>query len=298
MKIAFGHPVGFCRMIFFLFWGLGAAAQDRLRVEVGSGYHREELHWSIAGNAAGTSPNILSELKWKGVSGIPVSLGVDWNVWRQWVVFVSGSRSFTIGGSVNDKDYAGDNRTSTIYDEGFDAGHGYGYSVLSGLGYRFSFDRFGVTPFVGYGWSGGRYSVYDAALALNSFYRTSWKGPLLKVCGDWNVGAGWGVIVGFVYHQVNYHATADWNLISSFRHPESFRQWADGYGLDGSLGVRYAVRPHVVVRVAGEFLDWRTGAGVDELYLVSGQTSQTKLNEVVRTGLGFHVGVEIGLKGD
>lgn len=95
------------------------------------------------------------------------------------------------------------------------------------------------------------------------------------------------------YRQVNYRAEGDWNLIQTFSHPMSFRRRAEGYGLEGRLGIKYGLG-RVVLLLVGDYAGWTTGKGVDELYLVSGQTSQTQLNEVVLHELGVKAGVRLG----
>ena len=260
-------------------------------MRVAAGYQRADLRWSIAGAPSGRDPNVYSELKWRGVSGAAFGAALLWHPWRRWVVFAEGERVFTLAGRVLDTDYGGDNRTNPTYAGRFDSPKGYGYAVSGGIGYRLLENgRFRLTPFVGYGWSGQALSVSDGGL-LNSWYRTLWRGVLGRVLGEWTISGPWGVFVGGSYRQMSYRAHADWNLIHSFAHPVSFRHWADGYGLDGTFGVRYLIGRRVGVVVEGNYFTWRTGKGVDELYLASGQTSQTQLNEVVLTGGSIKAGV-------
>src|SRR5579859_5209240 len=84
---------------------------------VSGGYHQENLRWSIAGNSAGTSPNIYSELKWRRVGGPAVDAALRYEMGRRWVFFAEASRVFTRTGRVSDKDYAGDNRTFPLYNQ-------------------------------------------------------------------------------------------------------------------------------------------------------------------------------------
>ncbi len=44
-----------------------------------------------------------------------------------------------------------------------------------------------------------------------------------------------------IYDQAVYRATADWNLIQNFSHPVSFTHHADGFGVEGQMGVEYAI---------------------------------------------------------
>jgi len=291
--------------MFFVFLVMGSIAvmgqdrvpePDRLLVQVFGGYRQENLRWSIAGNSSGRNPNVYSELKWHAVGGPSTGVALSWEVWRRLVVFAEGSRMFTSSGRVSDTDYGGDDRTDPVYARSFDSHKGYAYANFLGLGYRFVVaPRLQLTPAIGYEWSGQRLSIEDAAELLNSYYRTWWKGLVVRGSGELKLDGKWGLLFAGAYHQANYRADADWNLIQTFSHPVSFSHRADGYGLEGRLGVKYIVGRHVAVVMAGDYFNWRTGKGVDELYLTSGQTSQTQLNEVVMTGFGVKLGLRLNL---
>ncbi len=203
---------------------------------------------------------------------------------------------FTSSGTVSDTDYGADNRIDPVYARSFESHKGYAYANFLGGGYRFLLgSRLQLTPVAGYEWSGQRLSIEDAAEFLNSYYRSWWKGLVVRAMGELKLSGKWGLLFSGAYHQANYRADADWNLIQAFNHPVSFSHRADGYGVDGRLGVKYAMGRHVAVMLSGDYFNWRTGKGVDELYLTSGQTSQTQLNAVVMTGFGVNVGVRLNL---
>jgi hypothetical protein len=290
------HPAACCRM-FFIFLVMGSVAargQDRVQVQAFGGYQRENLRWSIAGNSSGRNPNVYSELKWHAVGGPSTGAALSWEVWRRLVLLAEGSRMFTSSGRVSDTDYGGDDRTDPVYARSFDSHKGYAYANFLGLGYRFVVvPRLQLTPAIGYEWSGQRLSIEDAAELLNSHYRTWWKGLVVQGAGELRLDGKWGLLFAGAYHQANYRADADWNLIQAFSHPVSFSHRADGYGLEGRLGVKYIVGWLVGVVGAGDYFNRRTGKGVDELYLASGQTSQTQLNEVVMEGFRVNVGVRL-----
>jgi len=280
-------------MFFLLLLFVGTGVMGQVTVAVTGGYRRQDLRWSIAGNSAGTSPNVYSELKWKGVGEVAAGLDVSWKVWKDWVVVAGGGRATTVRGRVTDRDYGADDRRDMIYDQTFSASKGYAYTLFFGLGYAWRVGpRLVLTPVAGYGLSGQRFSVTDGSL-LDSYYRTWWDGFGGRLSGELGLGHRWVVVFLAGYRQVNYRGEGDWNLIQSFRHPVSFRHRGDGYGLEGQLGVRYSLG-RVVLFVMGDYAGWTTGKGVDELYLASGQTSQTQLNEVVLHESGVSAGVRIG----
>lgn len=282
----------YCLLILLL--GTGRCP-GQVRVAVATGYEREDLTWSIAGNSAGQDPNIYSELKWRNNGGIVARVDVQWMFWKRWRIAASGARRFTRWGGMTDTDYGLDNRQDVLYHEQFRVTGGYSESGSLGLGYvLIETGHVAVTPSLGYGISGEHFPVTDGGSAftgLNSSYDVKWFGPFVRVDGGWRLGARWRVDMAVRYDQVVYRGVADWNLIAQFAHPVSFRHRADGYGITGEAGVAYTLSRHWGLSLKGEYFDWETGTGIDELYLASGGVSQTRLNEVVRTGLG------VGLQG-
>jgi hypothetical protein len=265
---------------------------------VTGGYHQENLRWSIAGNSAGQAPNIYSELKWRRVVGAAVDARLNYAPGRRWVFFAEGSRVFTRAGRVSDKDYAGDNRTHVLYNQDFEGSDGYAYAIAAGAGWRCRIGRsLEVTPFLGYGMSSQHLTITDPGGLydfLNSYYQTSWYGPLVRGRVVWGLGDRWQVTGVFTYHQVNYRAKADWNLITDFSHPVSFRHRADGYGVEGEFGVRYRVSRRLAVLLAADGFGWATGKGIDALYHPDAASQQTQLNEVVMAGFGLRAGMRWG----
>ena len=113
--------------------------------------------------------------------------------------------------------------------------------------------------------------------------------------GSLALGRRWQVVADAVYHQVAYHATADWNLIPSFAHPVSYRHTADGYGVEADAGLRYIAGKRISLEARGGYFNWQTGTGIDQVYLTAGGSDQTQLNGVVREGWRCTLGVEIGV---
>ena len=291
-------------LLVIIFNGGWVAGQDtatwpRLNVRVSTGYQQENLHWSIAGNSAGQGPNVYSELKWRHVSGPLAEIALEGNPWKRWCFFIDGSRVFTRSGKVSDTDYGADNRADVVYREEFDSHEGYSYSLLAGVGYRLlSGPSLRLTPYFGYGLSGESFSILDPGgvyAFLNSHYTTTWKGPLVKVDAAGRLAGRWDWEANIVYHQVNYEAKADWNLISTFSHPVSFRHEADGYGVDAGAGLRYRAGRYLTLRAGAGYFNWQTGKGIDALYLSSGGTDQTQLNGVGREGWRGEAGVVMSL---
>jgi len=262
----------------------------QVEVAVATGYERAAFHWSIAGNSAGQDPNIYSELKWRNVGGIAARAEVRWTVSQHWRIAASGSRVFTRWGSMTDTDYGLDNRHDVLYQEQFPVSGGYSDAGSLGVGYvLFDKRRFALTPFLGYGINNEHFPVTAGSgpfAGLNSTYDAKWLGPFMRLDGSWRVGAKWLLDIAARYDQVVYRGVANWNLIAEFAHPVSFRHRAEGYGVTGEAGITYAAGRQLMFSLKGEYFNWETGMGIDDLYLASGSVSQTRLNEVVRAGFG------------
>ena len=101
---------------------------------------------------------------------------------------------------------------------------------------------------------------------------------------------------GLRYSQVQYRASANWNLVREFNHPESFRHTANGYGINMQASLLYRASRIHSIGIKGIYSRWQTGRGIDELYLATGQSQQTQLNEVRAEGWQVMVEWRVTLK--
>ena len=147
--------------------------------------------------------------------------------------------------------------------------------------------------FATYGSNGGNLYVSPDPISATLLFWSDWKGFTGSFTAVFPLGRRWEADPSFAYHQVTLTGTADWNLIDNFQHPVSFRDHADGFGVVPSLVLLYRLRSHWSVFAHGSYGYWRTGTGVDELYLSNGQTSLTQYNGARRSGgdagLGFRL---------
>ena len=97
----------------------------------------------------------------------------------------------------------------------------------------------------------------------------------------------------FNYHQVNYNAAANWNLIDEFKHPVSFRHIAKGFGLTADFNLLHQTKKYVSPFMNFGFCYWSTGEGIDELYYNDGRIAKTRLNDVSRNGHNLGLGLKI-----
>ncbi|HET6252800.1 MAG TPA: hypothetical protein VFE32_01935 [Puia sp.] len=294
MRSTFYWPI----ILTCLLTGPDLTAQ-KLWVRVAVGEEGQDFRWSIAGNSAGQDPNVYSELKWRGVNGPTGQIALEWAPAGRWRVMASGSRMSARSGTMTDTDYGLDNRYDPIYHQSFTVNTGHSGSMAAAVGYvLWNSGRWKLTPYIGYASDQQSFPVTDPGgpyEGLNSSYAAKWFGPLVKAEGSWQLSARWQIVADLTYHQVRYHATADWNLIPDFAHPVSFRHTADGYGVDAEGGLRYRTGSRVTVGLRGGYFNWETGTGIDQLYLSTGGSDETQLNGVVRRGWRGSLGVEVGL---
>jgi Protochlamydia outer membrane protein len=272
-----------------------AQNKDRVQIDFGSGYQQENFHWSIAGDIQGQNPNVYSELKWRDLQGTVLSAHLNANIWSN--LFISGgySHSYIHSGKVNDTDYGSDNRTNPVYNQNFDDNKGYSDMWNAGLAWQLLKDApVSVRPELGYAQS--RQDLYLLDLSgqyanLNSSYAAKWKGPYLKLNATWHIIPKLNLNADVQYTQANYHANADWNLITQFQHPVSYTHSANGYGINTNATLTYNITPYLGVYIGGGYFNWQTGNGTDRLYLTNGQTDDTQMNGAFSNGYKLVAGL-------
>jgi hypothetical protein len=273
--------------------------EQKAQLSFSAGKQQENFNWSIAGNQNGQSPNILSELKWKDVSGTAYSGSLQWNFWKRFSVYGSYNKVDVHSGSVNDMDYGADSRTQPVYTGNFSDNKGYNSQWLAGMGYVvFNNKLFSLIPYVGYGTSQQNLYIIDLTgqfPGLNSSYFTSWKGPFLKVTSSLKIWRGLKLAADITYNQLTYSAHGDWNLIQEFQHPVSYSHMADGYGINANTRLVYNITQNVAVNIGYGYYNWETGNGTDQLYLSTGAVDKTQLNCVYRYGYQITGGVILSM---
>lgn len=298
-KPAMKKFTGFC--FLWLIIGLhtlyAQSAGSKLEFNFTDGYQRENFHWSIAGNSNGQSPNVFSELKWTKLSGQSIAASLQYNVYQRFNIYADYARQFITSGSANDSDYSTDNRTGNTYNETFDAGKGHTKGWALGAGYQLINNNWlNLTPYAGY--SDNRQSLYlygsgNRFPNLNSSYQTRWKGVFIKAIASIKLIEKLKFNAAITYNQVGYNALGNWNLITTFQHPVSYRHHANGYGLNMNGALAYSITNQIAIQAGGGYLHWQTGNGIDELYLNSGEVDKTQMNGAYRTGFRVFGGLKI-----
>lgn len=293
----------FCYVILTIFcctqFARAQNIEQKVQLSVGTGEQYENFNWSIAGNQNGQNPNVLSELKWKNISGPAYTASLQWNIWRRFSLYGDYNRMAVHSGSVSDMDYSADNRTMPVYTANFSDNKGYTASWSAGAGYViFNNQRFSLIPYVGYSASTEYLYIVDLSgqfPTLNSTYHVNWKGEFIKITSSLKIVHALKLAAAFTYNQAHYTAQGDWNLINEFRHPVSYSHVADGYGIGANARLVYNITPNVAVNIGYSYYNWQTGTGNDQLYLATGEVDKTQLNGVYRNGFQWVGGVVLSL---
>ncbi len=263
-----------------------------------SGYASTDFNWSIAGNSSGQSPDVLSEVKWKNISGVLAGSQLKINLYKNWFVLIQFTNVFVKSGNVTDSDYAEDGRKSRTYYAELRSNEGSLNDFNAFGGYHFfNSERLNLGFLAGYKWSRENLLLLNknqpsvGEKDLRSTYQTSWKGFSTGLYANYKVASSIMVNAKLIYSQLKYNAEADWNLIDAFKHPVSFTHYANGFGLEASLSGIYRFNNNISLQIKGKFSSAETGTGVDQLFLESGSTQITQFNGVERNTKNFTVGI-------
>jgi outer membrane protease len=266
------------------------ASVSNLEASLLFGYTADNLSWSIAGNLNGQNPNIYSELIWKNLRGPLTQFNFKYR-WKSFIIVSDLTYALILAGSATDSDYEEDNRTARIFFAELNSDKGKLYSINPAVGYRFDLGKkMYVIPVAGFGINGQKLYLMDDQ-DLNSSYKTTWQGPFAGLKSNVNISNKINIQIGLTYHQVNYKAQGDWNLVESFMHPVSFKHTAKGYGVETDLNIGYAITSSLKIYISSEYHSWSTGAGIDELFFADGNKAKTRLNDVTRQGYSTGLGI-------
>jgi hypothetical protein len=273
-------------------------SSKKLSVTGSFGYTSEDLDWSIAGNLSGQAPNVYSELIWKDLQGPDFQLNVEWNVWRKFFLETELYRFQIISGVASDTDYHFDNRINPSFQANLKSEEGKMQSISAGLGFRFlDSKKYVITSVVGYRNERQFLTLLDynedAVEKINSSYNTRWNGPFISLRPAVNLSKKLTLKALVTYHQLEYIATADWNLIEQFNRPVSFRHIAKGYRFDQGLELFFSLNAYMSFGLSAMIFQSSTGTGIDELYLKDGTVLKTRFNGANRRG--EHIGLKFVL---
>ncbi|HET8708573.1 MAG TPA: hypothetical protein VFM46_19860 [Pseudomonadales bacterium] len=283
-----------------------------LEINAKTGKTSGQLDWNIASDLTGTStPNILSELEysnldiWKNSAG--GALTIERGPLKNIFVLTNFGKGTINSGDGRDSDYDGDNRTQeysrshsditgdSTYD--FEMGAGYRWKIASGITLKPAIAYFhssqnvrmqnGVQEIT----TPGRTPSAGAFKNLNSTYEAEWNGMWIGGSIEFSKDEH-EFRFQFKHHKMDYHSEANWNLRSSFMHPKSFEQWANGDG--NSFGVSYGYHFTKAWQLT---LDWQKSDfsaehGTDTVFFSDGDKASAQLNQANWRATGWSVGLQ------
>ncbi|QNR84698.1 outer membrane beta-barrel protein [Pedobacter riviphilus] len=303
MLIAFRIPFfkQFLACLILVLFCKVASAQDsphRWNIKPYIGLQQSKFDWSIAGNAAGANPNILSELIWKNLKGPGFGLDIKYNITKRFSVKATNQYSSITKGEAEDTDYAEDNRQGAFYFDLLNANKGYLYDASLQLSYQLlKFGEFNINPIVGLSYNQQKFHLLESAnnpdsKGLNSTYEARYKGfdfgtELVLKTQKFSICA---TVLGSFY---TYSAKANWNLIPNFAKPVSFTHKANSFSLSGGINLAVPLNKSLQVEVDYKINNINTYSGVDKAYFNRKPTEETQFNgasfrkNAVLLGLNF-----------
>lgn len=302
--------------VFMLFIHDCIHAADVYQTEltVGAGRRTDNFNWNIAGNIAGTDPNILSELTWTDIEIFQVDATLKQSFGPLHFIGTY-NHGWIRDGRNRDSDYLGDDRTLEFSRSNNRADRGRVWDASIGTGYtkrvfheetRYGTGSIDLTPMIGYSYHRQSLALTDGfqtvdALndppqlgpipGLDSKYKARWHGP-------W-VGIGIGVTINSLsiswaseFHRAVYRGDLFWNLRDDLAQPKNGEDRANGRGTVNSLGVAYALSERWSLSGKFDYQKWKTSAGTQTTFLADGSTVRTRLNEVNWKSESFTVGAK------
>lgn len=274
---------------------------------------RDELQWSIAGNSAGTNPDIRSELTWSDVHSYQITVGGRALINRMVFLRLALDYGLIQSGRVRDSDYNSDDRYDE-YSRSISKASGdqvWDFSVGAGYPFLLVKHRLLIAPLLGYSYHAQNLRITDGKQVitwssgpplgtldgLDSTYQTRWMGPWLGCdvryrffggsAGDPPMELG----LSLELHRTEYDAEANWNLRNDLDHPTSFKHEADGIGYSFTTEWLIEVAMHWDVTVRFHYLHWQTDSGTSRIHSVIAGTGTQQLNEVEWYSKSFMLGV-------
>jgi hypothetical protein len=302
---------GFVVLISLLFHpaaAVYAATEVSRELSVSISQRNDNLNWNIAGSTV----NVLSELKWENMSITQFQVAGEIHLNNDRSVRARVGYGAVNSGTNQDSDYNGNNRTQEFSRSISNAG-GDVLDASIGLGNKLYLRELGkgqslyVTPLVGLSIHQQNLTMTDGVQVisaapsstvplgpfpgLNSSYDARWIGPWFGAEALIETERGWSIMANLEYHLVDFSASANWNLRADMAHPVSFKHSATGSGFIMSLGASYPVKSKWKLDLILERQSWSTQAGSDQIFMADGTVGYTRLNEVNWDSTAYYFGV-------
>ncbi|NOQ77377.1 MAG: TonB-dependent receptor [Methylococcaceae bacterium] len=283
-----------------------SVVNDDVRIAISQGYRQDSLSWSIAGQHG--FPNVQSELKWRSVTSWVTGLGGEFDFKPGWTLganLISGS-IFT--GTNQDSDFNGNNRTGEFSQTQNSANSGKVIDLSFKIAYKLIEQKDieywppgDLQLQFGLGLHQQDFTITDGVsitpetgkiFGLNSRYKTEWLSPWIGLENNFIINDNYQLLVGFQYHRAYFDATANWNLRTDLKHPESFRHRAEGYGFKASVNNFISLSNSWKLNLSIQYQYWQADKnGKDTLFFANGRVVTSKLNEVNWSSYSIGAGI-------
>ncbi len=273
-------------------------------VELYLGASESEFHWSIAGDANGENPNILSELTWRDVRSNGVGISITSVTEKSLIGILDLFYAEIDSGDNQDSDYFDDGRTNEFL-RSYSSTDGETLNASYQLGWIHQIVGINLIPLLAITYADQKYNSFDGVTAvntlvptdlgpfdgLNSSYDVNWIGAGVGVMLEHQWQSKWYMKFKITSHYFDYNADANWNLRTDFAHPVSFSHEGEGYGLNTNfqLGWQVSTRYRLILRA--ESLKWRVDEGIDYVFFSDGTEGETQLNEAVLDSTSLFLGI-------
>ena len=297
--IKFVKLYGYMLLVATFFPAEVLKANEFSEVSLMAGIRQDSLDWNIngAGNLAGSTPNILSELTWRDLDIFQLRAEMSASNVRGIYFRGSASYGWVLDGENQDSDYAGNNRTLEFSRSinGVDGSRVFDFK--GGFGIEFPFgvqEKHRFVPLLGYSYhsqqlrmTDGSQALFDLANAqvfdpsiigtiplgsfsgLNSSYDATWSGVWVGTDFLLDLKEKGFAYVHLERHWPDYEAKANWNLRDEFAHPVSFEHEANGRGWVLEMGWHSRAIQYDWAWGASMTLQrWTTSSGIDRTFLV------------------------------
>jgi hypothetical protein len=277
-------------------------------LSVSISHRNDNLNWNIAGSTV----NVLSELKWENMSIAQLQAAGEIHLNNDRRVRARLGYGVVNSGTNQDSDYNGNNRAQEFSRSNNKAG-GDVFDASISIGKKLRLrdlsagKSFYVTPFVGLSIHQQSLTMTDGVQTicvspdctsplgpfpgLAGSYDAQWIGPWLGAEALIETERGWSLMANVEYHLADYSASANWNLRSDLAHPVSFRHTATGDGIVMSLGASYPIDKNWKMDFTLERHNWSTQAGSDQFFLADGTVGYSRLNAVNWDSTAYKLGI-------
>jgi hypothetical protein len=270
-------------------------------------------------------PNVLSELVYEDVETMTATLKGRYPLFSHLVLDAVGEIGVLLDGEIGDWDYFGPDRTELFSYATAQVDGDSRTRLEASVGWEFRFDfavptleasepgsrraiasEISIVPSLGYGYSSTEIQMKDGTQifpdlgpieGLNSSFDPQLEGMLVGLDVRARLAKRLLLRAEIDYGPwMNYSADAVWNLRPEFDGSRSFSHTADAEQQRIEVGLQWLMGQKMNRSISLTYFNERfeTDAGLDQVFLISGDTLQTRLNGANWKSQGWRLGLRFG----